>query len=177
MSQTFINASELRRAFDQSFALPPSPSAAATEKLLCIRIADEPYALRVTEIEKLVGGSTITAVPGDSPGLLGVAAIQGRFVAAYSLAALLGYSSAPGDMRWLAVCGKAQPVGLAFAHFEHQFAVPQSSFDVLSPKHLPLKFSTVIFDKEAVSRPVIHLSYLLSQILGRVKTQPENSKT
>lgn len=174
MSQTKLNAAELRRTFDQSFALPPAPPAAVTEKLLCVRIADEPYALRASEIEKLVGGAAITAVPSDSPGLLGVAAIHGRFVATYSLAALLGYSSAPGEMHWLAVCGKEQPVALAFAHFEHQFAVPLSSFDVLSPKHLPLKFSTVIFDKESVSRPVIHLSYLLSQILGRAKTQSEN---
>ena len=109
--------------------------------------------------------------------LLGVAAIQGRFVAVYSLAALLGYSSAPGELNWLAVCGKEQPVGLAFAQFEHQFEVALSSFNVLSPKHLPLKFSTVIFDKESVSRPVIHLTYLLSQILSNAKTQSKNSTT
>jgi len=115
--------SQLRHSFDQAFAdaLPPEPP--GFDDLLAIRVAGEPYAVRLTAISGLFVGWTVTQLPGPAAGLRGVAAYRGAIVPVYDLAMLLGYprSEAP---RWLVLTREASPVALAFDGVEGHLRVP-----------------------------------------------------
>jgi chemotaxis signal transduction protein len=116
----------LRGEFDQSFARPRQlPESAGTDFLL-IRIAGEPYVLRLAEVAALEADRAITPVPSEAPALLGVAGLRGALVAVFDLAQLLGLpaqsssgKAAPAAPRWL-VLVKGSQVAMAFGEFEGQ---------------------------------------------------------
>jgi len=168
MSETPLvkDVAELRLAFDQSFANPPAQAGAATVNLLSIRVAGEPYAIRVDEISQLIAGGRITPVPSPTPSLLGIAGIKGRFIAAYSLAMLLGYPRGGENLKWLAVCGKKQAFGLAFAEFEHLFQVASSAFSIQADEPQAMKLASVVVGIGTESRPVINIPMLVHQIIS-----------
>ena len=103
-----------RQAFDQTFAAPPINRVETFEGLLAIRVAGDPYALRVREIRGVVASRRVVPLPSPKPELLGVAGIRGSLVAVYSLAALLGHGADGKAPSWIALAGAAEPVGLAF---------------------------------------------------------------
>jgi chemotaxis signal transduction protein len=124
-SLTTTKVLELRNAFDQTYAIPPSSQVIQQiENLLAIRVAGDPYAIRVREISGLANNRKTVALPSPIPELLGVAGIRGGFVPVYSLSALLGYSRDANQARWLALCESEEPVGLAFNDFEGYLRVP-----------------------------------------------------
>lgn len=107
-----------RHAFDQAFAVAPVTTVETFEDLLAIRVAGDPYALRVREITGLVASRKVVPLPSRKPELLGVAGIRGSLVAVYSLATLLGYGADSKSIPWLALAGASDPIGLGFAAFE-----------------------------------------------------------
>jgi chemotaxis signal transduction protein len=118
-------AKDLRHTFDRSFVLPPaSTGLEQTENLLLLRIGGEPYALRVREIDGLANDDLFAALPSDVPGLLGIGGIQGKLISVYSLAVLLGHPLEPHKGRWLALCGRESPLGLAFSDLEGYSRIP-----------------------------------------------------
>ena len=66
-------AAELRQAFDLSFALPPPQELVEVEDLLTIRVAGDPYAIRLRDIAGMVAGRKVVPVPAVTPDLLGLA--------------------------------------------------------------------------------------------------------
>jgi purine-binding chemotaxis protein CheW len=125
------SAAELARAFDEVFAKERISAAAETENLMAIRVGDEPYALRVREISGLTLCGKVVPVPGGTPALMGIANLRGALLPVFSLPALLGFDQAGANLRWLAVCGTRDPIGLAFSVFEHYFAVPPSDVSIV----------------------------------------------
>jgi chemotaxis signal transduction protein len=120
-------AAELRDAFDRARAIPLSTAGVEqVEGLLSIRVAGDPYAIRVSEISGLANDRKVVAFPSSIPELLGVAGMRGGLVSVYSLAALLGYGREAGQARWLVLCGAEESVGLAFSDFEGYFTVPST---------------------------------------------------
>ncbi len=109
---------ELRGQFDQSFAAPPRTDLEQLETLIAIRVAGDPYALRIGEINSLASDRKIVPLPSATPELLGAAGVRGAVVPVFSLAALLGYGLGLGSARWLALCGTDEPLALAFSDFE-----------------------------------------------------------
>jgi chemotaxis signal transduction protein len=107
-----------RHAFDHAFAVAPVTTRGTFEDLLAIRVAGDPYALRVRDITGLVVSRKIVPLPSRRSELLGIAGIRGSLVAVYSLAALLGYAVDSKSTAWLALAGAPPPVGLAFEEFE-----------------------------------------------------------
>ena len=90
-STTASKVAEIRNAFDHSYAIPPASQVGEQiENLLAVRVAGDPYALRVGEISSLTNSRKTVALPSPVSELLGVAGIRGGFVPVYSLAALLG---------------------------------------------------------------------------------------
>ncbi len=120
-------AVELRNAFDRARAIPfLSEVRERLENLLVLRVSGDAFAIRLGEISGLATDRKIVAFPSPIPELLGVAAIRGRLVPVYSLAALLGYSAQATQGRWLVLCGTEEPVGLAINDFEGYVRVPLS---------------------------------------------------
>ncbi|MDB6107279.1 MAG: cheW3-2 [Gammaproteobacteria bacterium] len=124
-SPVAASAAQLRSTFDQARAVPfLSDAVERIEDLLAIRVSGDAFAIRLSEISGLATDRKIVAFPSPIPELLGVAAIRGRLVPVYSLAALLGYSAQSSQGRWLMLCGTEEPVGLAINDFEGYVRVP-----------------------------------------------------
>jgi len=121
----------LRRSFDDAFARPPDERAVDAEELLMIRIAGDPYAVRAREMSGLTPGGRIVPVPGPLPELLGITAIKGGLVPAFSLGALLGYPQARELPSWLLLCGGDQDrVALGVERFDRYTRVPRADISV-----------------------------------------------
>jgi purine-binding chemotaxis protein CheW len=107
-------AAELRRAFDDSFAILPSFDAEPTIDLLGVVVAGEAFALRVADVSAVLKPKKIVPVPSRRASLLGLAGIRGNLAAVYGLATLLGRSRTAGPPRWIAVARASDSVALAF---------------------------------------------------------------
>jgi chemotaxis signal transduction protein len=120
-------AAELRQAFDRSFASPPSDAAAEVDDLLTIRVAGDPYAIRLRDIAGVVSGRRIVPVPSATPDLLGLAGIRGGVVPVFGLGSILGYGAtdAPG---WMVLCGVEDAIAIAFSALGGYVRLPRASF-------------------------------------------------
>ncbi len=119
-------ARAMRSAFDRAFSEPPAYAVASTEDLLAVRIAGDGYALKVSELSGLVSDRKIVALPSRAPHLLGIAGVRGALVPVYALAGVLGYVGTQPAPRWLALCGRHDPLALAFEHLEGFLRVPRT---------------------------------------------------
>lgn len=117
----------LRREFDESFASAARVSDTGLEQFVAIRSAGERLALRVSDLARLEARREIVPLPVKNPNLLGIAGIQGRLVPVYCLALFLGFEREAADWRWIAVCGDADPFGLAFEELDACFLVPPTN--------------------------------------------------
>lgn len=110
-----MNAADLRRAFDEAFALPPAPPSAPPQMWLGLRAGDASYAIRLSEVTRLAAGIRWTPVPSSAVSLIGIVGLAGVPVPVYDLARLMGHESR--SRRWLLFLGGA---ALAFDAFEGQ---------------------------------------------------------
>lgn len=120
-------AAQLRQAFDRTFALPPSGVSPEAEDLLTIRVAGDPYAIRLLDIAEIVTERRVVSVPAVTPDLLGLAGIRGGIVPVFGLSSILGYGPDPGPPRWMIICGAEEPIALAFSDFEGYLRLPASA--------------------------------------------------
>jgi len=162
----------LRQEFDLTFAQAPRMETEQRENLLAIRIGDDPYAIRITEIGGLHADRRIMPLPTPMPELLGVMGFRGKIAPVYDLATLLGYAR-PSSTRWIVLLKSVEPVALAFDAFERHFAVSQ--LQIISEKtDMPAETGARphLFDavrSDDVVRPVIQLQSLLAAIQKRAQ--------
>lgn len=124
---------ELRRAFDQAFASAPAEQAPEAEDILALRIAGEPYGVKVRAIASIARVSRIVPLPSSTPELLGIVQIRGTLVPIYSLSIILGHPQAsPGPAYWVALDEKHDPVALDLGGFEACIRVLKS--ELCSPE-------------------------------------------
>jgi len=120
----------LRDEFDLRFAEAPVVEGAPRLRFLGVRVAGDPFALRLDDIVGLHVDSKAVLVPGPSSTLLGIASFRGAIVAVHDLHGLLGYPSG-GARRWWILVRPGRPVGLAFdqldGHFEADSDAPLAS--------------------------------------------------
>jgi len=93
--------SELREAFDHTFAEPPLQREEALQKFLAVRAGGALLAFRLAEIAGVAVDRKLTRLPSPIPELLGLAGLRGRLVPVYSLTALLGVAPESTAGRWL----------------------------------------------------------------------------
>jgi purine-binding chemotaxis protein CheW len=110
-------AERLRQEFDRAFAQPLGAVEEAWDTLLAIRVREDPFALRLSEIAGLFVDRPVTPIPTPFPDLLGVTGFRGTVIPVFDLGALLGYPAAAAP-RWLTLSAGASPVALAFDGFE-----------------------------------------------------------
>lgn len=163
-------AAELRSVFDRARAAPFSLGAEEqAENLLAIRVSRDGYAIRVSEISGLATDKKIVAFPSPISELLGVAAIRGALVPVYSLAALLGYGSETGQVRWLALCGTEEPFALALSEFEGYLRVPQGQLYSPEQKDVTRTFVTHVAREIDMVRAVVSISLIRQAIQERCR--------
>jgi chemotaxis signal transduction protein len=92
---------------------------------LAIRVSGDPYAIRVRELTGLLANRRVVPLPSRRPELLGVAGVRGALVSVYGLSSILGYGTGAVATKWLAMCGRAQLVALAFDELEGFLRLPQ----------------------------------------------------
>jgi purine-binding chemotaxis protein CheW len=117
--------SDLRRAFDRSFAEAPRRDSPVVQDVLAISVSGHRFAIRLTEIAGLFGDKKITPVPARSPTLLGIAGFRGAAVPVHDLRRLFGLPGT-GTPRWLVIAA-ATPVALAFDGFEGQLRLSRAA--------------------------------------------------
>lgn len=132
-------AAALRREFDASFARPATTAAPDMHDLLAIRIAGQPYALRLRDVTMLVGRRKLVPVPSASPYLSGLAGVRGAIVPVFALAALLDHGEAAPATQWLVLSGAArEPLALAFDELDGHLRVPGAAIVSASAPERPL---------------------------------------
>lgn len=166
MSNAPVNASdrvaELRRAFDESFAAPPSAGKEEAEDLLCFRIRGDGYALRVHEIAGLAPAGRVLPLPSRTPELLGVAGHRGSLVPVYSLAGLLGYGPGRETPRWLALVGDRDPLALALGDLEGFKRIPRGDLHV--PGREPGKHVDQFAQSGSIVRAVLKVASIVAAL-------------
>ena len=162
-------AAELRNAFDRARAVPWGAAAVERiENLLAIRVSGDAFAIRLSEISGLATDRKIVAFPSPLSELLGLAAIRGRLIPVYSLAALLGYTVNTGHGRWLALCGTEEPVGLALNDFEGYLRVPLTQVFPAEKKDEGLHVKHVVHAADGV-RDIVSIPLLIEVIQRRCR--------
>lgn len=115
---------ELRRSFDEAFAVSPRAELESMEGFIGLRISGDAFALRVSEVGHLASHQKIVALPSERPELLGLTGIRGTTVPVYSIARLLGFDTSEQSLHWLVTCGSYADMAMAFETFEGYFRVP-----------------------------------------------------
>jgi chemotaxis signal transduction protein len=177
LSPVAKTVADLRNAFDRSYSLPPSsPGTEQVENLLAIRLAGNPYAIRVAEITGLANNRKTVAIPSPIPELLGVAGIRGGLVPIYSLAALLGYTRDVAPARWLALCGNQDPVGLGFSELEGYLRVPAAQVYAASQENVTRGHVKDVARVDSLVRAVVSIPSLVEMIQRRCGENRASSK-
>jgi chemotaxis signal transduction protein len=167
MSNAFefeARTTELRHAFDHSFALPPAQAVADVDDLLAIRVGGSPYGVRLREISGIIARRKIIPVPNAASHLLGVAGLRGAILPVFSFASILGHAAGADLPRWMILSGTDAPIGLGFSDFDGHLRLPRSSF------HADVGASTATgYVKEVASTkagvvPVISVSLLVAAL-------------
>lgn len=142
-------ASELRASFDQSFAERPNADSRNHIIFLGIRVHTQSFALRLSEISRVITDRKITPIPGVSSDLLGVLGFRGQMIAVYDLRVLLGYPRSD-QPRWFAVAAGAHPVAFAFDMLE--------SYCQVTPDNIALSEASSSVETQARFCGVLHIN-------------------
>ena len=157
----------LREAFDQSFAEAVGGERPEQLDFLAVRIAGDPYALRLSEIQSLHASRRVVAAPSQLPELLGLAGFRGILTPVYDLAQLLGYGAEP-SAKWLVVAQHASPIALAFGGFESHLRVTLDRVSMPEAGTTGAIRGAVQHGSGAL--PLLHLPSLVEGIAQRIKT-------
>jgi chemotaxis signal transduction protein len=167
---------ELRGGFDRTFAVARSSLVVdRTEDLLFVRVARDPYAIKVRQISGIVPDRKTIAIPSRVSELLGVTAIRGGFVSVYSLAALLGYGPAGHPVRLLVLCGSKEPVALAVSDFEGYFRVSSRQIHAAEQSDATRGCVKQVVRTADAVRAVVDIPDLM-QLIGAASARSNNSK-
>jgi purine-binding chemotaxis protein CheW len=159
-------ALQLRAEFDNGFAMPPRAASAPGRQLLAIG-AGGAYAIDLAEITGLQVDRRIVPAPGPVPEWLGLAGIRGELVPVYSLAMLLGHGQ-PSDaqVRWIALSGSRQRVGLAFETFDGHISLDPGQIAAANAD-AATEHVRAVARFEHASRPVVSIASVISSIMKR----------
>jgi purine-binding chemotaxis protein CheW len=160
-------AQDLREAFDNGFARAPEPVAQDAEKLLAIRIGNDPYAVALAEITGIFVDRKIVPLPGKTIGLLGVAGLRGDILPVYSLAVYLGYSASDDAPRWLMRTGRDLIVAFAFDAFDGYVQLPRAQISSTQDNAQNGHVCAMALLAEG-PRPVISIASIVKKISDRI---------
>jgi purine-binding chemotaxis protein CheW len=170
-----LSIEALRREFDGSFALPAREVASDSLDLLAIRIDNEPFALRVSEIAGLVTGHRLTPVPSPLPSLMGLLGVRGALVAVFDLGALLGEAPMTAAPRWVALCPGEHGLAVAFPELEGHLKLPSTAVRVAEGQRRELVEHSI--QTEAELYPIASIPRILKRLLVSAGVQQPGKET
>jgi len=159
-------ADDMRSAFDATFAAAPVVRLADQVDLLAVGLGGARLAIRLGEIAGLFADKAITPLPGNTPGLLGLAGFRGLAVPVYHLGALLrlGAEVAP---RWMVLAAGSQALALAFDRFDGHVRVPPEAIAYEASGDSEVAQGLLRHGGEV--RPVVRVGALVASIAGRAR--------
>ncbi|HEV8701794.1 MAG TPA: chemotaxis protein CheW [Candidatus Polarisedimenticolia bacterium] len=161
-------AADMRRHFDESFALAPKTDAPQSEDFLVVRIAGAPFALRRIEVSGLLAGRKPVKLPNACHEFLGIVGFRGLIVPVYSLRVLLGYPR-HDNLRWAVLAASGDCLGLAFDEYEGYLRIPSSQVAASDQSGmLPQHVRDVARHGES-ARPVLDISSIVDAIRRRIR--------
>jgi chemotaxis signal transduction protein len=153
----------LRREFDETFARPPATQP-GFEAFLGLRLRDDPYAVRLRQIEGLLSDRRIVPLPTAVAAFAGLTAHRGALVPVYDLGMLLGYPAA-ASLRWIVTVRASEALlGLAFERFDGHYRLIAAG---ASPDDRPAGGLLSAVPGLPDGRPLIDIPALLQPILQR----------
>ena len=164
-----LSADALEREFDATFARPLEERATDLVDLLSIRVAGQPYALRVADIAGIAAGRRITRVPSPDPAFSGLVGIRGAVFAVHDLAALLGLPARTNDARWVALAAGDAEIALAFDEVEGHLRLPPSALGTNDGS--PTSFCEQALHADGELRPIIGVTRIVNVVLERAARQ------
>lgn len=157
------SAQALREAFDGAYAQVAEEAPVGVENLLAVRIAGEPYAIRVAEIAGLYADRRVVRLPVAEPALIGMASFRRRIAPVYDLARLLGCTAAAAPT-WLVLARAGDVVALAFEAFEgHCSVTAEQLIGAGSAPATPSVLRGAVRAQGAI-RPIVDLPLVLQGI-------------
>lgn len=159
-------AADLRRRFDESFAEPPLAERPAHVDLLAVRIASEPFALRLGEVGGLLSGRKVVPLPTTRPDFMGVIGHRGLIIPVYGLRAILGYPRGE-DARWMVLTGGTERVGLTFDLYEGFLRLPAAQVAPPGRAEAMPPHMRDVARLDDSTRPVLDLRSILDAIKQR----------
>lgn len=174
-------AAELRRAFDRSFAELPGEQVVRFEDLLAIRVASQPFAIRLRDVGGLFADKKITSLPSPVTELVGVAGFRGGVVPVYDLRALLGYALGEPS-RWLLLVATeeqshapSRPIALAFDGFDGHLRVLPDAIAAEPAGERPGYVREVVRVGD-LTRPIVHVASMFEAITRRAQQQQQQQQ-
>ena len=119
---------ELRRVFDASFSLPPTPRDDDLVDLLAVTADTDAFAVPLAAMAGLAADRSVTPLPGSPPDLLGVAGLRGHLVPVYDLARVLdpGRASASSG-RWMVLAAGTPSFAVVVDRVDGHLRVPRDA--------------------------------------------------
>ena len=154
----------MRAEFERAFAEPRRAEREEPESLVAVRIAGAPYAFRIKELTGIAVGRRVVKLPSDVPAMVGLAGVQGRLVPVWSLAALMGIPSTEQQNQWIALCGQADQVGLAFEKIDGYLQVSPASIVPFVAQDTSRELVKELLQADGAVRPILAVPCVIDTI-------------
>ena len=164
MNRFEVPIQRLREDFDAMFAAAPPPPPEEAEGLLAIRVAGDPYALRMAEVGRLAPCRAVTPLPGAPLAFTGLAGLRGEVLPLWDLAGLLGYPPPRPHPRWLVCCRAAPAWAAAFDGYEGYLKAPLRDLKPFAGGGRAAGLAGSLCVDGNLVRPVLSLEKLLQSI-------------
>jgi purine-binding chemotaxis protein CheW len=167
---------DLKRSFDLTFQEALIERSQELVHLLIVRVGTTRFALKVADLAGLVRAQTVVPIPAAGSGLLGLAGLKGRMVAAYSLAALIGCPELSTEQaRWMVLCRCEREIALAFSGVTGTMMVPAAELSPVSPGAPPHATDAVgsgssqlrLLNVSSIAETIVQQSAAVSASQGR----------
>lgn len=162
-SQESERLDAMRRAFDQSYAVPPAGESASLERMIMIRLGGEPFVMRAGQITGLAKANRIVPLPSRIPEMLGLAGIRGTLVPVFDLAGILQLKSRTSTPSWLALVNCEVCIALGFDEFNGQEELTPASL-YADESHIPRRHVQLLARIGSSVQPVIDVPSILEVI-------------
>lgn len=169
-----LRLTDVRRAFDATFAAPVRSFEEERRSVLAIRAGEGRFAIRVEDLSGVEACRKIVKVPGSVPGLLGLTGLRGRLLAVYDLGAMLGQPSldmragSRRELRWMLVCGKDSGIGLLIEEIEAFVRIADADLKPIEPG-VAGEYIRAVLQRGASIRGVVDIASIVAAVARRAE--------